>query len=302
MFSRRLSWNFIARGSRFLTISFCHRLWWRVRISPSFLTCHLAIIEQVRSILTIQHSKLKLTNTVIKSCFTSEYYLTEIGLTGPPSCKGPFIYLPRDKNSAQICSRKIISNFDNARFRQFFLAGVEGRHSKHYEGKNMGFPFHAHCWEILGHILGKDTIEAMPGAIVRAAREYWRSGNIEYAPIWGIDHTMDFWQDGTYLAEYSLEGSLRLSWGLLYQKGINVFLSPWVVPGNQKAIKSARDQRAQASLTKSSYLGRLPIEVFLLVVEIVCPLKHTRKDISSMRNMLCVSDLEVPECFWKSRF
>ncbi|CAI7579828.1 unnamed protein product [Penicillium pancosmium] len=238
---------------------------------------------------------------IVKSCSTSEYYLTGIGLTGPPSCKGQFIYLPRDKNSAQICSRKIISTFDNARFRQFFLAGVEDRHSKNYKGKNMGFPFHAHCWEILRHLLGKDTIEKRPGAIVQAAREYWRSGNIEYAPIWGIDHTMDLWQGGTRPVEDSPAGSLRLSWGLLYQKGINVYLSPWIVPEIQKAIKLARDQRAQASLTKSSYLGRLPIEVFLLVIEIICPFKYTRIDISNVRNLLCVFDLEVPECFWKSR-
>lgn len=227
---------------------------------------------------------------VIQSCTTAEYYLTGIALNG--CCgKNMLSYISRDKNSAQICSkRKRVSNFDNIRFRQYFPACIKYEQPSHYQGKDIGPLFHVHCWEILGYLIGKETIEKQPGRIVRAARNYWhRDGNLKFELTWEVED-IELFQTPDQLEKPHKR----------YFFGCDIYRSPWKVPEIQTAIKLARDRRTKTK--KSLYLSKVfPLEIAFSVAEIVCPLDFTTNDVMSTRNMLFVFDINLPDSFWKSR-
>lgn len=58
----------------------------------------------------------------------------------------------------------------------------------------MGSVFHYYCWEILGHLAGKELIEKTLGQVVQAAMLYWQTHKGWY--ITDVDTTFRAQLDG----------------------------------------------------------------------------------------------------------
>ncbi|KAJ5108970.1 hypothetical protein N7456_005645 [Penicillium angulare] len=152
--------------------------------------------------------------------------------------------------------------------------------------------FHAHCWEVLAHLLGKEYIEKRPGQLVRAAKEYQRSKRLKYGTSIANHENPYFWQ--IYDPKKVMHTKNHET-----QK-CDDFRSPWIVPEVQRAIESARRGMVKAR-NMNSYLTRLPLEIVLLVVEILCPSEYTRFDIENTQNMISAFALDLPRSYWKRR-
>ncbi|CAP74185.1 hypothetical protein PCH_Pc14g00440 [Penicillium rubens Wisconsin 54-1255] len=83
-----------------------------------------------------------------------------------------------------------------------------------------------------------------------------------------------------------------------YVRGCDIFVNPWIIPELQSTIQLAQNMVGKR---KSSYLNRLPLEISLLVAEIICPIIYTQSDVQKIRNMLSVLALNLPDAFWRSR-
>lgn len=158
-------------------------------------------------------------------------------------------------------------------------------HPSLYQHKNMGYVFHYYCWEILGHLVGKELIEKALDQVVQAARQYWQTHK-----GWA---TSDL--DTLFYAQLDEVSYVRCE---SYVRGCDIFVNPWIIPELQNIIQHAQNMVGKR---KSSYLNRLPLEISLLVAEIICPIIYTQSAVQDMRNMLSVFALNLPNGFWGSR-
>ncbi|KAJ5415914.1 hypothetical protein N7465_004609 [Penicillium sp. CMV-2018d] len=149
----------------------------------------------------------------------------------------------------------------------------------------MGFVFHYYCWEILGHLVGKELIEKTLGQVVQAAWQYWQP----HKKGWGVTDI-----DTIYRAQLDEVPYVKCE---SYVRGCDIFVNPWIIPELQSIIQLAQNRGKR----KSSYLNRPPLEISLLVAEIICPIIYTQSDVQNMRNMLSVFALNLPDAFWRSR-
>lgn len=140
---------------------------------------------------------------------------------------------------------------------------------------NMGFVFHYYCWEILGHLAGKELIEKTLGQVIQAARQYWQTH--EEWGVTDIDTLFRAQLDGVPYARYES-----------YAYGCDIFVNPWIIPELQNII-----QLAQNTIEKRKSSLRM--------AEIICPITYTQSDVQNMHNMLSVFALNLPDAFWRSR-
>jgi hypothetical protein len=159
-------------------------------------------------------------------------------------------------------------------------------HPSLYNHKDMGYVFHYYCWEILGHLVGKELIEKTLGQVVQAARQYWQTHKKE----WGRADL-----DTLFRAQLDRVPYVRCE---SYVRGCDIYVNPWIIPELQNTIQLAQNMVGKR---KSSYLNRLPLEISLLVAEIICPIIYTQSDVQNMRNMLSLFALNLPDAFWRSR-
>ncbi|KAJ5746191.1 hypothetical protein N7520_011373 [Penicillium odoratum] len=232
---------------------------------------------------------------VVQSPSSSEWHLTGIDTVLQSSAL--HLIAPRNKNTARLCSRKRVAQYDNALFTEFDEANIhEAPPSRRYRDRNIGYMFHVHCWEVLGHLLGHEVIEKNLVKVISAVRQYW---------YWRTPRYMELSMDER-LGVMDMDTSFRANeWDKVayakypeYAHGCDIHRSPWVVPEVQNIIKLARAQRRDR---KSPDLNKLPLEICLLVLDIICPLDFTQRDVQSTSNMLSVFVLNVPEFFWRSR-
>lgn len=158
-------------------------------------------------------------------------------------------------------------------------------HPSLYKDKNIGYVFHYCCWEILGHLVGKDLIEKALAQVVQAAKQYWQTHE-----GWDI---IDL--DTMNRAQIAKAPYVRWEW---YYFGCDIYVNPWIIPELQNTIQLAQNMVGKS---KSSYLNILPLEISLLVAELICPIIYTQSDVHDMRNMLSVFELGLPDAFWRSR-
>jgi hypothetical protein len=157
-------------------------------------------------------------------------------------------------------------------------------HPRLYGHNNMGYVFHYSCWEILGHLVGKELIEETLDQVIQAANQYWRTHK-----GWGITDIDTIFRaqlDGVSYVRCESSG-----------RGCDIFVNPWIIPELQDIIQLAQKMVGKRKV----YLNRLPLEISLLVAEIICPIIYTQSDVQDLRNMLSVFALNLPDAFWKSR-
>lgn len=238
---------------------------------------------------------LKLSDHLVVQSPSSKWCLT--GIASPPydSC-APFI-APRSKDTARICGTKRVAQYNNALFTRFYQADVVlHKQPRRYRDKNIGYMFHSHCWEVLGHLLGHEVIEKKLDKVVRAVRQYWYKRCPRHMKL-PRDGTLGI-LDVNLFSRAHEDGEVAYAKYQAYAFGCDIHISPWVVPEVQNIINLARAQRTD---WKSSHFNKLPLEICLLVLEDICPLDFTQCDVQCTRNMLSVFALDVPESFWRSR-
>lgn len=209
------------------------------------------------------------------------------------------MYHPRDRDTAFIQRGDSKSPYNSLQYTQFYPAPASKDYPHpHHADKNAGHLFHAHCWKFFIFLLGEQVTDETIGNVVQAAKQYWKPGipRFERSPYrpWDIgDDDVRFWahqEDGVEYAKYEK-----------YVYGCDIYRSPWVVPEVQESIRTARSHR-QNGKQKSSYFDtRIPPEILLMMMEIICPLEYTQENVQDMRNLLSVFSWDIPKSFWERR-
>lgn len=232
---------------------------------------------------------------VVWSPSSSKWHLT--GIDSPPGRGYVPFFAPRNKNTARICGRDQVAHYNNALFMGYYQGNARARiQPRRYRDKNIGYLFHSHCWEVLGHLLGHEVIEKKLGKVIRSVRKYWFKRTLRYMEL-SSDEMLGTWDMDSFFRAHVYDEVAYAKYQE-YAFGCDIHISPWVVPEVQNIINLARAQRTD---WKSSHFNKLPLEICLLVLEDICPLDFTQCDVQCTRNMLSVFALDVPEFFWRSR-
>jgi len=149
-------------------------------------------------------------------------------------------------------------------FIRFYPASIE-RQPPDFSGKPIGYVIHAHCWALLNQPLGITFNQTKLQGFIRAARKYWRN---------------------------------NISWGRSFE-ATNLRRSPLIIPEIQNAIERVNNTKSNGT---SFEFTKLPLELRIMIVELVCPLEYEESDLQCTRNMLSAFGWILPESFWRSRF
>lgn len=206
---------------------------------------------------------------MVKDPLTSEYCLTGINLWDFP--QGNLIFMPRNVNIGRIGSKPSKTQYSKHRFTRCYVTDIETP-PEEFDKKKLAFTIHAHCWALLDHISNITLGETKLHQFIRAAQKYW---------LWRNDDI----NDDITLSEMRFFGS-------------TLHRSPLVLPEIQNAI-----ERAKAIESKTNYFHftNLPLEVSILIVQLVCPMDYTSSDVEDTYNMLSVFRWTIPKSFWISR-
>ncbi|KAJ5775524.1 uncharacterized protein N7511_000535 [Penicillium nucicola] len=149
----------------------------------------------------------------------------------------------------------------------------------------MWYAFHFYCWEILGHLAGKELIEKTLGQVIQAARQYWEPHTV--LALYDLD---------TIYCVQLAEVTYKRFEGYIFN--CDIMVNPWTIPELQEAIQRAHNVVGKRN---SSCVNRPPLEISLLVAEIICPVIYTQTDVQNLRNMLSTFALNLPDAFCRSR-
>ncbi|KAJ5246762.1 hypothetical protein N7468_001745 [Penicillium chermesinum] len=255
----------------------------------------------------------------------SECQLTGINLyRAPPGGGYHACFAPRDKNLARICgtatspqgSKQLISFFPAKVFKKTVAEGIAPT------DKCTAFLFHAHCWEVMCHIQGKESVEQRLPHLMRTIDQFWSSkpppkrrktlskrryhSDSSEEDEWGRSDTseedelewfdiddadVDFWTKVDFDIENERDYRSMGAW-------TEIYTSPWIIPEIQAAIAANRVKKEDHRVPCP---GGLPKECWLRVLGFLCPLKYHGYHIEDLRHFLSVFMLNVPESFWSDR-
>jgi hypothetical protein len=81
--------------------------------------------------------------------------------------------------------------------------------------------------------------------------------------------------------------------------GCDIYQSQLVVSAVQETIIYAKEENMRLSSTKTicefSHISNLPVEVAILIAEMVCPVKYTLNDVYDTRKMLLAFRWKFPD-------
>lgn len=182
----------------------------------------------------------------------------------------PFEF-PKDPDKARI------GGVNNAPYdSRFFIceaAEVVGKQPAHYKGERVAYIVHAHCWVLLGQVLGKTPTQLAP--IVQAFRRHWRSNKLR-----GLA------DDDIRIGEPSPK----------LKFGCDIYQNPLIIPVLQAVLT-----RAPTSHKIYPRFDRVPIEITIMISEWACPEEYAKEDVENMRNMLVAFHWVLPGWFWRKR-
>jgi hypothetical protein len=143
----------------------------------------------------------------------------------------------------------------------------------------MGHTVHANCWVLFGHLLG--TASGLGYVklerLVHASRKYW--------------HDHKHWKLQTPLVKGGLGDVLH------FDAGCSVYQNPLIIPAVLKAIYGARFMIHRPH----PCFSLVPLEVAIMIAEIVCPVQHSVDDVDDMRNLLFALQWKLFSWFWRAR-
>lgn len=182
-------------------------------------------------------------------------------------------------DQAWICGRKPKFHFGED-FTRYRAVNVYAQ-PRHLKNENIGFTFHAGCWAVLGHVFGKEFVEKHPAKVVHAAKRYWRTC-----------------EDSRGYLDYHVLSRKHSSRKSILKYGFDIRSNPLVVPEIQEMINRARRVKKSSANIRMS---RLPLELCVMIMVIVCPLDYSLEHVQSADNLLSVFQWEMPRSFWDKR-
>ncbi|KAJ5522139.1 hypothetical protein N7527_006254 [Penicillium freii] len=212
---------------------------------------------------------------IIKDSDT-KYHLTGIDLVQHHACRTGPCQLPKDPTGAGIDGRARTRNKKGI-FEKFYPAKM-GRQPSQYKGKRLGFIVHAHCWVLFGRALGVMPTEIKLSKFIRSFRNHWRREKLDGLEDPDID---------------SIKPNQALS---SLQFSCDIYQNPLVIPALQEAIR-----RATIGHSISSRFSKLPVEITILISELICPADYALDDVENMRSMLVAFQWNLPDWFWQRR-
>jgi hypothetical protein len=179
--------------------------------------------------------------------------------------------------------------YDDTQFTQFYAASITRRQPRHYEGSVVGYTVHAHCSALFSQIEGLKLNKTALANVVQTCRKFW--------------HKKDLW--GAYESILDCEiGPSEPYFNVEY--GCNFFLSPLVVGAVQEAIIRAKEENLRFASTKDIVprcrFSGLPLEIAVLIAELVCPVQYMPNDVNHIREMLLAFHWKLPDWFWRKRW
>lgn len=139
------------------------------------------------------------------------------------------------------------------------------------QGRQVGYPVHAHCWVLIGRIIGQRLVEVNLKTFVESLIQFWKENR-------------EWW----YLVPHPIERSLDYEEGCLYDAyprklaptGRNPTVVPQIEDLIQQAIarklRSQRDEhlpqqhwRKGQNLGKQSMISQIPIDISITIIDAI---------------------------------
>ncbi|KAL4884100.1 hypothetical protein BJY04DRAFT_14289 [Aspergillus karnatakaensis] len=207
------------------------------------------------------------------------YRLTGINIFGNSGCGWPQpCYAPSDPAKARVGGKGNFQ-YNGQILTQFRVAGIGRRQPEEYEGKVIGYLVHAHCWVLFNRVEDLTLNKANLATLVKVARKHW--------------YHNDEW-------EIRQEDFRRLQRRLpnpKFDSRCDIYQSPLVIPAIRKAVEAAKIEGQQRPACSS----KLPLEIIVMIAELVCPVDHTVNEVQDLTNMLRAFGSRLPDWFWRGR-
>lgn len=187
------------------------------------------------------------------------------------SVSGPFYFIPTD--SAMAClSSKHDCQFDKKKFTIFRPLDVEQRDETEDRGRKIGHVVHAHCWTLFGHVLETEFTASRLAELAAASQMYWfRATKLDHRQIRSL------WPIGV---------------------DIGPAQSPIYLPGIRDIIDRFQVLSFTTPGVSSTRFSTLPMDVAVLIAEMVCPLEYDLDDVKDTENLVSISQWRLPRSFW----
>ncbi|KAJ5177797.1 uncharacterized protein N7500_000496 [Penicillium coprophilum] len=246
--------------------------------SPKIWSCMCRASESTKA----SYVQVTLTRTVIKSSRT-KFALSGITLIQTDYTR-PYI-VPINPNMARIGGRKHNLRHDDV-FTQFYAAAIN-RQPSQFKNENIGFVVHAHCWVLLNHVIPTTLVEREMEKFIHAAQEYWHESK-----LWGSNDSR------LRLAKYCDLLHPYPGSNAPFKYGCDIYKNPLIVPEMHKAIDRARKTEKNHIRPRDN---SIPLDIAIIVAELICPIDYTPADLMNTRNMLAAFQWTLPDGFWKRR-
>lgn len=206
----------------------------------------------------------------------------------------PLRHLPRDPQKARIGSSLVNPEASSCTF--FWEADVlHPENNQNAPLEQIGYSVHAHCWVLVGRIIGLDLIKANLKLFLTAVEQFWAQN----ADLWdrslsraeaNYDRQLDACPDDSSDLPSETESEIYDSYDVILCQ------NPAVVPRIQEIIEQATQSHSESppQPTPSSLVSHVPLDIAIQIVE--CSKLVGIKD---TRNMLAAFGWRLPDSYWK---
>lgn len=219
---------------------------------------------------------------------------------------GDPLHLPRDPQNARIGYDRFAP--EDSTCTPFWRADVlQPENNQVAPLEQIGYCVHAHCWILVGRIIGLELVKADLKLFLIAVEQFWAKNTelwhrfllkrvgFEPGSDRGPDRDPDDYTSETEseaLSEYECDPEFK------DRHKLPIWENPAIVPTIQDIIERAMQSHSESRLqrTPSSLVSHVPLDIAIEIVE--CSKLATIKD---TRNLLAGFGWRLPDSYWKSR-
>ncbi|KAL4935292.1 hypothetical protein BDV06DRAFT_228965 [Aspergillus oleicola] len=202
----------------------------------------------------------------------------------------------------------------------FRAANIQERDKNKDAGRIIGYCVHAYCWLLLGRLFGYEIVQQNLGVFVKVARTFWRRHQKEWDSETPHTANDDCWYDRDSVGlrrgeELEPDGSQPIHEEEDYEEYDEKYWrecrppahevgNPLRNPALQDLIaRCIQDQASQSKRRENSNppIYRLPLEIQVLIVDLIYARPFCRERVEDMRNFLEAVYWTLPSSYWIPR-